>query len=54
MDAPDQFWGDTVFTIGSKQMVSAIAESVFNLLKRERFRCRKYKTRKEAREDIFD
>jgi putative transposase len=29
-------------------------ESFFNLLKRERIRRRKYKTRAEARQDVFD
>lgn len=33
---------------------NAVAESFFNLLKRERIRRRKYKTREEAREDVFD
>jgi len=33
---------------------NAVAESFFNLLKRERIRRRKYKTREEARRDIFD
>ena len=33
---------------------NAVAESVFNLLKRERIRRRKYKTREEARRDGFD
>ncbi len=31
-----------------------MAESSFNLLKRERIRRRKYKTREEARPDVFD
>ncbi len=31
-----------------------VAESFFNLLKRERIRRKIYKTRKEARKDIFD
>ncbi len=31
-----------------------MAESFFNLLKRERIRRRKYKTREEARRDVFD
>ena len=34
--------------------LSAVAESFFNLLKRERIRCRTYKTRVEARQDMFD
>ena len=33
---------------------NAVAESFFNLLKRERIRRRKYKTREEARQDVFD
>ena len=33
---------------------NAVAESFFNLLKRERIRRRKYKTREEARRDVFD
>ena len=33
---------------------NAVAESFFNLLKRERFRCRNYKTRQDAKRDIFD
>lgn len=33
---------------------NAVAESFFNLLKRERIRCRTYKTRAEARQDVFD
>jgi len=33
---------------------NAVAESFFNLLKRERVRRRLYKTRDEARKDIFD
>jgi putative transposase len=32
---------------------NAVAESFFNLLKRERIRRRKYKTREEARQDVF-
>ncbi|MEF3046443.1 IS3 family transposase, partial [Pseudotabrizicola sp. L79] len=32
----------------------AVVESFFNLLKRERIRRRKYKTREEARQDVFD
>ena len=31
-----------------------MAESFFNLLKREHIRRRKYKTREEARRDVFD
>ncbi len=30
------------------------SESFFNLLKRERIRRKKYKTREEARRDVFD
>lgn len=33
---------------------SVVAESFFNLLKRERIRRRTYKTRAEARQDMFD
>ena len=33
---------------------NAVAESFFNLLKRERIRRRTYKTREQAREDVFD
>jgi putative transposase len=33
---------------------NAVAESFFNLLKRERIRRRTYKTRAEARHDVFD
>ena len=33
---------------------NAVAESFFNLLKRERIRRRAYKTRIEARQDVFD
>lgn len=33
---------------------NAVAESFFNLLKRERIRRRTYKTRKEDRQDVFD
>ncbi len=33
---------------------NAVAESFFNLLKRERIRRRIYKTREEARRDVFD
>ena len=33
---------------------NAVAESFFNMLKRERIRRRKYKTREEARLDMFD
>jgi putative transposase len=33
---------------------NAVVESFFNLLKRERIRRRKYKTREEARRDVFD
>ena len=31
-----------------------MAESFFTLLKRERIRRKKYKTREEARRDVFD
>jgi putative transposase len=33
---------------------NAVAESFFNLLKRERIRRRTYKTRLDARQDVFD
>lgn len=33
---------------------NAVAESFFNLLKRERIRRRTYKTREQSRQDIFD
>ena len=35
-------------------MARAVVESFFNLLKRERIRRKKYKTREEARRDVFD
>ena len=34
-------------------MARAVVESFFNLLKRERIRRKKYKTREEARRDVF-
>ena len=40
--------------IGSSPMARAVVESFFNLLKRERIRRRKYKTREKARCDVFD
>jgi putative transposase len=40
--------------IGSSPMARAVVESFFNLLKRERIRRRKYKTREEARQDVFE
>lgn len=33
---------------------NAVAESFVNLLKRERIRRRAYRTREEARQDVFD
>jgi putative transposase len=33
---------------------NAVAESFFNLLKRERIRRKIYRTREEARQDMFD
>lgn len=33
---------------------NAVAESFFNLLKRERIRRQTYRTREEARRDVFD
>jgi putative transposase len=39
----------------SKQRkANAVAESFFNLLKRERVRRRTYRTRDDARQDVFD
>jgi len=35
-------------------MDNAVAESFFNLLKRERIRRRTYKTREDTRRDVFD
>ena len=35
-------------------MARAFAESFFNLLKRKRIRRRVYKTRNEARQDVFN
>ena len=40
--------------IGSSPMARAVAESFFNLLKRERIRRRTYRTREDARQDVFD
>ncbi len=37
-----------------RAMDNAVAESFFNLLKRERIRRRTYKTREDARHDVFD
>jgi putative transposase len=39
--------------IGSRPMARAVVESFFNLLKRERIRRKKYKTREEARRAVF-
>ena len=47
-------WERAMGAIGSSPMASAVAESFFNLLKRERIRRKKYKTREEARRDVFD
>ena len=33
---------------------NAVAESFFQLLKRERIRCKTYGTREEAKQDVFD
>ena len=33
---------------------NAVAESFFNLLKRERIRRKTYRTREDARQDVFD
>ena len=38
----------------SPQIAQTLAESFFNLLKRECVRRRAYKTREQARQDIFD
>ena len=38
---------------GPSPMARPVAESFFNLLKRERIRRKKYKTREEARRDVF-
>ena len=35
-------------------MASAVVETLFNLLKRERIRHRKHKTREEACQDVFN
>jgi putative transposase len=40
--------------IDSSPMAKAVVECFFNLLKSERIRRKKYKTRKEARRDVFD
>jgi putative transposase len=39
--------------IGSSPVARAVVESFFNLLKRERIRRKNYKTREEARRDVF-
>lgn len=36
------------------EVEGAVVESFFSSLKRERIRCRTYKTREEARQDVFD
>jgi len=41
-------------TLDKHRSINAVAESFFNLLKRERIRRRTYKTREEARLDVFD
>ena len=38
---------------GPSPLARPVAESFFNLLKRERIRRKKYKTREEARRDVF-
>jgi putative transposase len=40
--------------IGSSPMARAVAESFFQLLKRERIRRSTYLTREAARQDVFD
>ena len=35
-------------------MARAVVESIFNLLKRERILSKKFKTREDARQDVFD
>jgi putative transposase len=47
-------WERAESAIGSSPMASAVVESFFNLLKRERIRRKKYKTREDARQDVFD
>ncbi len=38
----------------SRRGINAVAESVFNLLKRERIRRKVYRTRDKARSDLID
>jgi putative transposase len=38
----------------TRQLDNAVAESFFNLLKRERIRRRAYRSPDEARQDVFD
>jgi putative transposase len=40
--------------IGSRPMATAVVDSFFNLLKRERIRRKKYTTHEEVRRDVFD
>ncbi len=63
VDAPDKAWvTDITHVSPAGQWMSrrgnchdnAVAESFFNLLKRERIRRRTYRTREEARQDVFD
>ncbi|SDG86877.1 Integrase core domain-containing protein [Alloyangia pacifica] len=42
------------WSMQSRQSTDAVAESFFNLLKRERIRRPAYRTRQEARRDVFD
>ena len=48
--APDVVWGETLFAIGSSPMARAVAESYFQLSKRERPRRRTCLTRDAARQ----
>ncbi|MBL1437913.1 MAG: IS3 family transposase, partial [Rhodobacteraceae bacterium] len=41
-------------SIACRAVDNAVAESFFNLLKRERIRRRTYKTRDQVRSDVFD
>ena len=43
-----------MFASGCNCHDNAVAESFFNLLKRERIRRKTYRTRGEARQDVFD
>jgi putative transposase len=55
MSRRGNYWDRAIeAAIGSRPMANAVAESFFNLLKCERIRRRKYKTREEARHAVFD